>query len=209
MTDMNKPTETNEVEFHEKVETPIGRTRAARVGIVAGAAFLFVVGAVAAMGASPAPSTGADPAANPAASAAPDSTTAPGTTKPDGDRHGVGGPGGFGGFGGFGPGVFARLGARDITITAINGSDLSLKTDDGWTRTISVTSTTTITKGGATITVADLAVGDQIAFAQDRSTGGTYTVTAIKIILPTTPSPSPSRVARPRRSTSTATRSTR
>ena len=88
--------------------------------------------------------------------------------------------------GGFGLGGFGRFGARDITITAINGSDLSLKTDDGWTRTISVTSTTTITKGGATITVSDLAVGDQIAFAQDRATDGTYTVTAIKVILPTT-----------------------
>ena len=31
-----------------------------------------------------------------------------------------------------------------------------------------------------------LAVGDQIAFAQDRATDGTYTVTAIKVILPTT-----------------------
>ena len=186
MTDTNqplKPTAPNEVEFHEKVETPIGRTRAARVGIVAGAAFLFVVGAVAAMGASPAPSTGTDPAANPAASAAPGSSTAPGTTKPDGDRHGFGG---FGGPGGFGLGGFGRFGARDITITAINGSDLPLKTDDGWTRTISVTSTTTITKGGATITVSDLAVGDQIAFAQDRATDGTYTVTAIKVVLPTT-----------------------
>ena len=180
MTDTTQPTETNEVEFHEKVETPIGRTRAARVGIVAGAAFLFVVGAVAAMGASPAPSTGTDPAANPAASAAPGSSTAPGATKPESDRHGFGGPGGFG-LGGFG-----RFGARDITITAINGSDLSLKTDDDWTRTISVTSTTTITKGGATIAVSDLAVGDQIAFAQDRATDGTYTVTAIRVILPTT-----------------------
>ncbi len=183
MTDTNQPTETNEVAFHDKVETPIGRTRAARVGIVAGAAFLFVVGAVAAMGASPAPSTGTDPAANPAASAAPGSSTAPGATKPDGDRHGFGG---FGGPGGFGLGGFGRLGFRDITITAINGSDLSLKTADGWTRTISVTSTTTITKGGAAITVSDLAVGDQIAFAQDRATDGTYTVTAIKVILPTT-----------------------
>ena len=180
MTDTNQPTEANEVAFHEKVETPIGRTRAARVGIVAGAAFLFVVGAVAAMGASPAPSTGTDPAANPAASAAPGSTAAPGTTKPDGARHG------FGGFGRFGLGGFGRLGFRDITITAINGSSLSLKTDDGWTRTISVTSATTITKGGATITVSDLAVGDQIAFAQDRATDGTYTVTAIRVILPTT-----------------------
>jgi hypothetical protein len=172
MTDTNQPTEPNEVEFHEKVQTPIGRTRAARVGIVAGAAFLFVVGAVAAMGASPAPSTGADPAV-------PGSSTAPDTTKPDGERHGFGGFG-RGDFGGFG-----RFGFRDITITAINGSDLSLKTEDGWTRTITVSSTTTITKGGATVTVDDLAVGDQIAFGQDRATDGTYTVTAIKVVLPT------------------------
>jgi hypothetical protein len=150
---------------------------------VAGAAFLFVVGAVAAMGASPAPSSGGDPAANPAASAAPDSSTAPGGTKPDGVRRGFAGPGGFGGFG---LGGFGRFGTRDITITAINGSDLALRTDDGWTRTISVTDATTITKGGATITVSDLAVGDHIAFAQDRATDGTYTVTAIKVVLPTT-----------------------
>ena len=177
MTDTNQPIESNEVEFHEKVQTPIGRTRAARVGIVAGAAFLFVVGAVAAMGASPSPSTGTDPVA-PAASAAPGSSAAPDTTKPGGDRHGFGGFG-RGDFGGFG-----RFGFRVITITAIDGSDLSLKTEDGWTRTITVTSTTTITKGGATITVGDLAVGDQIAFAQDRATDGTYTVTAIKVVLP-------------------------
>ena len=37
MTDTNQPTEPNEVEFREKVQTPIGRTRAARAGIVAGA----------------------------------------------------------------------------------------------------------------------------------------------------------------------------
>jgi hypothetical protein len=180
MTDTNQPLEPNEVEFHEKVQTPIGRTRAARAGIVAAAAFLFVVGAVAAMGASPSPSTGADPAATtaPGSTTAPDSTAAPDTTKPDGDRHGFGafGRGAFGGFG--------RFGFRDITITAINGSDLSLKTDDGWTRTITVTGTTTITKGGATITVDDLAVGDQIVFAQDRATDGTYTVTAIHVVLP-------------------------
>ena len=181
MTDTNQPPEPNEVEFREKAQTPIARTRSARVGIVAGAAFLFVVGAVAAMGASPSPSTGADPAASvaPGSSAAPDASTAPGTTLPKTDRHGLGDLGrAFGGFG--------RFGFRDITITAINGSDLSLRTDDGWTRTITVTSTTTITKGGATITVGDLTVGDQIAFAQDRADDGTYTVTAIKVILPTT-----------------------
>jgi len=174
MTDTNQPTESNEVEFHEKVPTPVGRTRAARAGIVAGAAFLLVVGAAAAMGASPSPSTGANPAAStaPGSSTAPNSSTAPGTNKSDGDRHG------------FGRGGFGRFGFRDITITAINGSDLSLKTDDGWTRTITATSTTTITKGGATITVGDLAVGDQIVFAQSRAADGTYSVTAIKVVLP-------------------------
>ena len=42
MTDTNQPLEPNEVEFHEKVQTPIGRTRAARAGMVAGAAFLWL-----------------------------------------------------------------------------------------------------------------------------------------------------------------------
>ncbi len=181
MTDTNQPTEPNEVEFHEKVQTPIARDARARVGIVAGAAFLFVVGAVAAMGASPSPSTGADPAARPRPGLVgrAGSSTAPGTTMPEATATASAASvaGGFGGFG--------RFGFRDITITAINGSDLSLKTDDGWTRTITVTSTTTITKGGATITVGDLAVGDQIAFAQDRAADGTYTVTAIKVVLPT------------------------
>ena len=31
-------------------------------------------------------------------------------------------------------------GSRDITIASISGSSLSLKTDDGWTRTITPTS---------------------------------------------------------------------
>ncbi len=48
-----------------------------------------------------------------------------------------------------------------------------------------MTDTTTITKGGATIAVGDLAVGDQIRFRQDRATDGTYTVTAIAVVLPT------------------------
>jgi hypothetical protein len=132
-----------------------------------GTALLFVVGIVAAMGASPSPTiTGADPAA----SAAPGASADPGTTT-KGDRHGMRGDLGRGGF-------------HDITITAINGSSISLKTDDGWTRTITVTSSTTITKGGATITVGDLAVGDAIRFAQDKATDGTYTVTDIVVVLP-------------------------
>ena len=88
--------------------------------------------------------------------------------------------------GGFGmrAGDFGRGGFRDITIASIDGSALSLKTDDGWTRTITPTSATTITKGGATITVADLAVGDEIRFSQTKAADGTYTVTAIVVVLP-------------------------
>ena len=81
-------------------------------------------------------------------------------------------------------GDFGRAGFHDITITSISGSNLSLATADGWTRTIAATSTTTITKGAATITVSDLAVGDQIVFSQVRQTDGTYTITAIRVILP-------------------------
>ena len=81
-------------------------------------------------------------------------------------------------------GGFGRMGFRDITITAISGSDVSLATDDGWSRTISVGADVALTKGGATITVGDLAVGDQVRFAQDRATDGTYTVTALAVVLP-------------------------
>ena len=87
-----------------------------------------------------------------------------------------------------GPGADGALGPggfRGVTISAINGSDISLKTVDGWTRTISVESTTTITKGGATITVGDLAVGDEIRFAQKKAADGSYDVTAIVVVLPT------------------------
>lgn len=80
-------------------------------------------------------------------------------------------------------GGFGRAG-HGVTISAINGSSLSLKTDDGWTRTITVGSSTTITRAGATIAVGDLAVGDQIGFRQQKAADGTYTITAIGVVLP-------------------------
>ena len=140
-----------------------------RIGIVAGTALLVVLGAAVAMGASPTPSTA------PAASAAPNATAVPGINGADVDGdHSFGMRGGGMRGGGF----------HDITIASISGSSLSLKTADGWTRTITPTSTTTITKAGATITVSDLEVGDQIAFSQTRQTDGTYTIDAIRVILP-------------------------
>jgi hypothetical protein len=59
-----------------------------------------------------------------------------------------------------------------------------LKTDDGWTRTITVAGTTTITKAGATIAVGDLSVDDQVRFSEQKASDGTYTVTAIVVVLP-------------------------
>lgn len=172
-------TEPEHVEFHEHISRPILPGRLARSGVVLGAALLFVVGVVAVMGASPspsAPSTGATPA--PAASGD------PGTGPKDGDR-GPGGMRGFGGLGFGGPG-FGRgdFGLGGITITAISGSNLSLKTADGWTRTIAITSDTAITRAGKTIPAGDLKVGDRIGLRQDRQTDGSYTITAINVVLP-------------------------
>jgi hypothetical protein len=70
-----------------------------------------------------------------------------------------------------------------ITITKIDGTKLSLETADGWTRTIDATGAE-ITRGGATIAVGDLAVGDEIVLRQKRQADGSYKVTAITVILP-------------------------
>ena len=140
-----------------------------RVGIVTGTAALILVGAVAAMGASPAPSG---------------STTTPITPSASGDPN-VGGCGsghrgapGDRDFGGFGRGFGA------ITINSIDGSNLALKTQDGWSRTIAITSATAITKAGATIAIGDLAVGDEIRFGQTKATDGSFTITEIAVVMP-------------------------
>ena len=178
-------TEPDQIEFHEHVGGSDGRQPGGsrsvpvRIGIVAGSAVLFVVGAVAAMGASPAPS---------GSTASPDTGTTPGTpgtpfngTPFDGAMPRIGIMGG--------PGMDFRGGFRlggfgDITISAIDGSDLSLKTADGWTRTITVGSSTTITRGGQTIAVGDLKVGDQIVFGETKGTNGSFTIDQIRVVLP-------------------------
>jgi hypothetical protein len=164
-------TESNEIEFHERVASSDRRQGSTslpvRAGIFAGTAALLVIGAMTAMGASPAaPSTGGE--ANPLVAG--DRQT--GTNVAEPFAHGF--RGGFG-----------RGGFHEITIAAISGSNLSLETADGWTRTITVESATTITEAGETITLADLAVGDQIGFNQERQSDGSYTVTAIRVVLPT------------------------
>jgi hypothetical protein len=82
-----------------------------------------------------------------------------------------------------GGGRFAEGGVT-ITITAINGSKLSLQTTDGWTRTIDATGAT-VTRAGQTIAVSDLKVGDQITFRESRQSDGTYKITSITVLVPT------------------------
>jgi len=89
-----------------------------------------------------------------------------------------GGPGGPDGGPGFGRGF------RDVSITAISGNDISLHTEDGWTRTITVDSGTTYSKAGQTIALSDLGVGDQIGLRQTRESDGSYTIDSIVVILP-------------------------
>ncbi len=71
----------------------------------------------------------------------------------------------------------------EITITAINGTQLSLKTADGWTRTIDA-SEATVTRAGQTVSLSTLQVGDQIIFRETRQSDGTYKIDAINVVLP-------------------------
>lgn len=164
-------TEPDEIEFHERVTVstakPDGRSLPIRIGIVAGSAVLVVIGAVAGMGASPSTAPGTANETD-LTVAVPAAGTLEGVALDRGLRGG-----------------FGRGGFHDITISAINGSNLSLETEDGWTRTITVDSSTTITKGGETVAIGDLAVGDQIGFSQELEDDGTFTITAIKVVLPT------------------------
>lgn len=81
-------------------------------------------------------------------------------------------------------GRFGGHGFREITIAAISGNDVTLGTPDGWRRTITITGSVELTKGGQTIGVADLKVGDQVRFRQVRNDDGTYTVTAVAVVVP-------------------------
>jgi hypothetical protein len=156
--------------------TRVPRSSRWRVVSLTGATLVLIGGAVITMGASP------EPSASPS----------PETTQPDspGDNgrllqgpllRGLAGlPDGFAGF----AGPRAGFGAGNITITAINGPSLSLETADGWTRTITVTDETELSKDGEEIALADLEVGDRIRFRQTVDDAGTWTVTAIAVVSP-------------------------
>jgi len=141
-----------------------------RVGLVLAGATILIIGAAAsALAASP-------------ASSASDAPTAPSSGGTQTVPGAPGWPAAAPDFGRFGR---AGFGFREITIASISGNDVTLKTDDGWTRTITITDSVDLTKGGQKIDVSDLKVGDQVRFRQTRNDDGTYTVTAVAVVVPT------------------------
>jgi hypothetical protein len=154
-----------------------------KVAAVAGACVAVIITAAVVMGASPTPSptSGAGASAAPGASAKPH---AEGSARPDRGVFKFKLKGGILPFAFGGPAFGMGLGRGGVEITAIDGSSVALKTVDGWTRTIEVTSSTQITKGGDTIALTDLAVGDTIRFRQQRNADGSFSVTRIDVVLP-------------------------
>jgi hypothetical protein len=156
-----------------------------RIGIVIGSLVVLVASAAVTIGASP--STSADPSAS-----GPSASSAPNADKDRPDHGGFGGPGfRFGGPGGpsivGGPILGGRFDAigRAITITKIDGANIGLKTDDGWTRTIVVTDTTQIRIGSQAGKLADLNVGDKVSLNQTKNADGTFAITLIVVRVPT------------------------
>jgi hypothetical protein len=164
---------------------PVRSSRRTALLAAVGAGLLLVGAAGFALAASPTSGPSSDPSAVPAATPAPGSSGAP-SGRGFGPGFGPGllgkvrGPGMLGGIPG-GPG--RPLGA--IHITAVDGSSLSLATEDGWKRTISLGSGTTITRAGETIAVGDLKVGDEVRFAETRNSDGTYTIDRVDVVVPT------------------------
>ena len=73
--------------------------------------------------------------------------------------------------------------AGGITITAISGTQLSLRTADGWTRTIDA-SGASVTRAGQSVALGSLQVGDQITFRETKQADGTFTVDSIAVVSP-------------------------
>lgn len=161
---------------------PSGGPRQSRglIGLVIVACLALAVPVIGAIAASfpAAPASVVGASAAPGASAEPNSVKGNGKGPNWNNGNGNGPKGNKGLKGDRGPGK------GPITIRAIAGGQLSLATEDGWTRTITVGPGTTITKGGVAIGVADLRVGDEIRFRQTRNADGTYAITAIVVPTP-------------------------
>jgi hypothetical protein len=170
----------NEASYQGPIRPPDRRPSAWRIGIVAAAIGVLAVSAAITLA--------ADPSASPVpggGSQGQGGQVAPGKG-PWGmfGGRGFGGPGMKGGWDGPAGRGFRDFAFGDITVTSVNGSSISLKTADGWTRTITVTSSTQITKGGQTIGVGDIKAGDHVVFRETRNGDGTFTIDAVAVVVP-------------------------
>ncbi len=133
--------------------------------------------------------TGISSASNSTATNTAASTTAASTAAPTTTPGAPGMPGGHGRFGGHGG--FGRGGGGQGTVTAISGSTLTLRTENG-TETVKTMSTTKYAKERQSITFAQIKVGDVVRIAAPRPTTatavpgtGTVTATNVDVVLPT------------------------
>lgn len=181
------PTPTSPTSFTSR--THLRPSEIMRIGIVIGSLVVLVASGAVAFGASPQPSDAP-------ATSAPGATPAPAVTNngptvsgPFGGFFGRGGlpgiAGGLGQFGGRGVGGGQVAIGRAITIASIDGSKVGLKTDDGWTRTITVTDSTTIRIGTQTGALGDLKVGDTVTLNETKGADGSYAITLIVVRVPT------------------------
>lgn len=76
------------------------------------------------------------------------------------------------------------FGLGQVTISAIDGSKLTVTTASGESQTIMVADGASLTKGGQTISIADLEVGDTLRLRATRNGDGTVGATAIVVAVP-------------------------
>jgi Domain of unknown function (DUF5666) len=173
----------------ERTPAPVAPTRvqsgtgSLRTGLAVAAALVLVVGAVAVSGWS----LGRTDQAQLAAGASPSPAAANGANDEDGDGNGNGKGNDKGGpFGNHGNGPkFGGGGAfGGIVIASVNGNRIGLRTEDGWTRTITVAADTTIFRGSQAAKVGDLKVGDVVRLRQRRNDDGTFTILTIVVSVP-------------------------
>lgn len=112
-----------------------------------------------------------------------------GVADPFGDPYLMGGPivvSGGAMMGGPGlPGVVtvAAEAASTVEVTAVDGANVTLQTDDGWTRTVDTTNVA-ITLDADTLAASDLKAGDRVQVIQVRNANDTYTITGLAVVLP-------------------------
>ncbi len=83
------------------------------------------------------------------------------------------------------PGVVtvAAQPASTVEVTAVDGANVTLQTDDGWTRTVDTTNVA-ITLDADTLAASDLKAGDRVQVIQVRNANDTYTITGLALVLP-------------------------